>query len=39
MMSTKDAPKVPQFVDLVNKSVHTSNDIDIGDIEAVIIIL
>lgn len=34
-MSTKDAPKVPQFVDLVNESVHTSDDIDIGDIEAV----
>lgn len=34
-MSTRDNPKVPQFVDLVNESVHTSDDSDIGDIEAV----
>ncbi|MDN5867183.1 MAG: C2H2-type zinc finger protein [Candidatus Nitrosocosmicus sp.] len=34
-MSTKDSSKVPRFVDLINESVHTSDDNDIGDIEAV----
>jgi hypothetical protein len=34
-MTSKETPKTSKFIDLINESVHTSDDIDIGDIQAV----
>ena len=33
--TTKREEKKPSWIDLINESVHTSDDIDIGDVDAV----
>ena len=39
VISDKPAPKreekKPSWIDLINESVHTSDDVDIGDVDAV----
>jgi hypothetical protein len=35
MIMTSKEEKAKSWTDLINKSVHTSDDIDVGDIEAV----
>ena len=35
MASSPTLPPTTGWVDLINESVHTSDDVDIGDIEAV----
>lgn len=34
-MAASDSPKGVQYTDLINESVHTEDDVDVGDIEAV----
>ncbi len=35
MASTPTLPPATGWIDLINESVHTSDDVDIGDLEAV----